>query len=233
MLFLLVALLFVKKGESGEGMKLTKCLDPNTGAIARPLPLPSACKDKDPVICNAIFSPRVPDIPNNAVATNDFYVSPNCVNATVMANAEALCPSSCAVCCLTPEFNCQNSAANCNAFMLSPDLCINPNTAAAALAGCPRACGLCNRPGANGQCPDTGVVNCGQLLATGLNCSNAFMTQNCMGTCRITTCLSTTAAASACSDSRADCARLASYCNIPPYSTVMVDQCKRTCNLCR
>lgn len=68
MLFLLVALLFVKKGESGEGMKLTKCLDPNTGAIARPLPLPSACKDKDPVICNAIFSPRVPDIPNNAVA---------------------------------------------------------------------------------------------------------------------------------------------------------------------
>ncbi|VDN60922.1 unnamed protein product [Dracunculus medinensis] len=106
MLFLLIALIFVRKGESGEGVQLNKCLAP--GGVARPLPPPSACKDKDPVICSAIFSPRVPDIPLNAVATNPFRVNPNCQNVTVMANAEALCPSSCAVCCLTPEFNCQN-----------------------------------------------------------------------------------------------------------------------------
>lgn len=152
MLFLLIVLIFVRKGESGgEGVELNKCLAPG-GGVARPLPPPSACKDKDPVICSAIFSPRVPDIPNNAVAlvlfenffsstssivwiiprfcfffqhsifdlnsiclnnkiycrTNPFYVNPNCQNVTVMANAEALCPSSCAVCCLTPEFNCRN-----------------------------------------------------------------------------------------------------------------------------
>lgn len=83
-----------------------------------------------------------------------------------------------------------SAAPNCDVFMAAQDLCTNPSTAPAALAGCPRACGLCNKPGANGQCPDTGVVNCGQLLLAGLNCSNTFMMQNCMATCRITTCLS-------------------------------------------
>lgn len=57
----------MRKGESGgEGVELNKCLAPG-GGVARPLPPPSACKDKDPVICSAIFSPRVPDIPLNAV----------------------------------------------------------------------------------------------------------------------------------------------------------------------
>ncbi|VDN53484.1 unnamed protein product [Dracunculus medinensis] len=142
-LFLLV-LALVRRGESGDGVQLNKCLDPSTVPIARPLPSPSACKDKNPVICNAIFSVRSGAVVNNAVA--------------------------------------------------------------------------------NGQCPDTGQANCGQLLLAGLNCNNEFMKQNCMATCRITTCLARTTAASACSDERVDCAQLASFCNTAPYSTVLTQQ---------
>lgn len=70
MLFLLVVYIFVRRGESGEGVKLAKCLAPSNAVppIARPLPPPSACKDKDPVICSAIFSPRAPDMADNADA---------------------------------------------------------------------------------------------------------------------------------------------------------------------
>lgn len=106
-LFLLV-LALVRRGESGDGVQLNKCLDPSTVPIARPLPSPSACKDKNPVICNAIFSVRSGAVVNNAVAyvfseffpilfifpdvnyqnnevycrRNNFLVNPNCQNET-------------------------------------------------------------------------------------------------------------------------------------------------------
>ncbi|VDN53202.1 unnamed protein product [Dracunculus medinensis] len=204
MFALLFLLSILKESESG-GLALTKCLAAPAPAVARPSPPPSACQDKDPILCTAVFAP--------------------------LANAEALCPSSCAVCCLTPEFSCANvQGADCSPFTISPDLCTNPLTSATALANCPSTCGLCNRPGAGGRCPDT-ETNCAGLLPL-LTCQNAYMQQNCMGTCRITTCLSTTGAASACSDSRANCAEMASLCNTPPYSTVMAEQCRRTCRLC-
>ncbi|VDN53199.1 unnamed protein product [Dracunculus medinensis] len=233
-MFALLFLLGILKEVESGGLALTKCLAAPAPAVARPSPPPSACKDKDAVVCTAVFAPLGSDAANNANPANAYLVNANCQNATLVANAEALCPSSCAVCCLTPEFNCDNAqGADCAPFTLSPDLCTNPLTSAAALANCPKVCGLCNRPGAGGRCPDI-VTNCAALLPL-LTCQNAYMQQNCMTTCRITTCLSTTTsagAASACSDSRANCAEMASLCNTPPYSTVMAEQCRRTCRLC-
>uniref|UniRef100_A0A0N4UFZ8 ShKT domain-containing protein n=1 Tax=Dracunculus medinensis TaxID=318479 RepID=A0A0N4UFZ8_DRAME len=117
------------------------------------LPLPTACKDKDPTICTAIFAVRSGAVAPNSVATNPFLVNPNCQNVTVMVAAEALCPSSCAVCCLTPEFNCQNSTtaaagasacsdsrANC-AQMAS--FCNTPPYSAVMAQQCRRTCNLC------------------------------------------------------------------------------------------
>ncbi|VDN57354.1 unnamed protein product [Dracunculus medinensis] len=104
-----LALIFMRGGESGDGVPLTKCLAPSNvvPVIPRLLPLPTACKDKDPTICNAIFAVRSVAV-DNAVAGNAFLVNPNCQNATVLTAAEALRPSSCAICCLTPEFSRRN-----------------------------------------------------------------------------------------------------------------------------
>lgn len=77
--------------------------------------------------------------------------------------------------------------AVCTPFTTFPDLCTNAQTAPTALEKCPGTCGLCNRPGALGGCPDM-VTNCVQLLPL-LTCTNAYMQVNCMRTCNITTCI--------------------------------------------
>lgn len=71
MLVLLVAFIFVRRGESGDdGVPLTKCLAPSNAVpvVPRPLPLPTACKDKDPTICTAIFAVRSGAVAPNSVA---------------------------------------------------------------------------------------------------------------------------------------------------------------------
>ncbi|VDN50152.1 unnamed protein product [Dracunculus medinensis] len=229
--------------ESG-GVPLTECGSP---APIRPVPPPTACTDKDNVLCTAVFAPLGSDAAANANPANPFLVNPFCQNASLRANAVNLCPSSCAVCCLAPEFSCSNAAgADCTPFTTLPDLCTNPQTAPTALEKCPSTCGLCNRPGALGGCPNV-AANCAQLLPL-LTCTNAYMQANCMTTCNITTCIckcfvlsfsrflfenATTAAASSCMDTRANCAQMSSFCNISPYSTVMREQCRRTCGICR
>ncbi|VDN54136.1 unnamed protein product [Dracunculus medinensis] len=135
------------------GADITECKS-STGP-ARPVPPPSACKDKDTAICTAVFAPLGDDLANNANPAQPFKVNPYCLNASLKANAEETCPSSCAVCCLTPAFKCNNAAgADCTPFTTLPELCTNPQTAPIALERCPSTCGLCNRPGALGGCPD-------------------------------------------------------------------------------
>ncbi|VDN54138.1 unnamed protein product [Dracunculus medinensis] len=227
----LILFSLLQEVQSGVGVALTQCI-PNAPP-ARPVPPPSACRDKDPTVCTAVFAPNGADAADNADPTKDFLVNAYCLNATLKANAEEICPSSCAVCCLAPEFKCGNApGAVCTPFTTFPDLCTNAQTAPTALEKCPGTCGLCNRPGALGGCPDM-VTNCVQLLPL-LTCTNAYMQVNCMRTCNITTCISTTGAAgsSSCTDIRANCAQMSSYCNVPPYSTVMSQQCRRTCRLC-
>ncbi|VDN60437.1 unnamed protein product [Dracunculus medinensis] len=229
---LLFVCYLIRVAESGAlSADITQCRG-SAAAPFRPVPPPSACKNKDEALCIAVFNPLGSDAANNANPAMTYKVNANCLNATLSANALALCPSSCALCCMAPEFSCSNAAgADCTPFTVSPDLCTNSQTAAAALANCPNACGLCNQPGAGGRCPDA-VTNCATLLPL-LTCTNAYMQQNCMETCKITTCLSTTGGASSCSDGRANCAQMASFCNVAPYSGVMREQCRRTCGICR
>ncbi|VDN54353.1 unnamed protein product [Dracunculus medinensis] len=148
---ILILFSLLQEVQSGVGVALTQCI-PNAGP-ARPVPPPSACRDKDPTVCTAVFAPNGADAADNADPTKDFLVNAYCLNATLKANAEEICPSSCAVCCLAPEFKCGNAT--------------------------------------------TGA-----------------------------------AGSSSCTDIRANCAQMSSYCNVPPYSTVMSQQCRRTCRLC-
>ncbi|VDN54137.1 unnamed protein product [Dracunculus medinensis] len=228
MLSVFILLNLLQRVHSG-GTPITECK--SSTAPARPVPPPSACKDKDTAICTAVFAPFGADAADNADPSKPFLVNPYCLNASLKAQAEETCPSSCAVCCLTPAFKCSNAAgADCTPFTTSPDLCTNPQTAAAALERCPNTCGVCNRPGALGGCPDV-VTNCAQLLPL-LTCTNPYMQANCMTSCNITT--STTAGgSSSCMDSRANCAQMSPFCNVSPYSTVMSEQCRRTCGICR
>ncbi|VDN60436.1 unnamed protein product [Dracunculus medinensis] len=179
----------------------------NAGPMFRP---------KDETLCVAVFNPLGSDAANNANPAMTYKVNANCENATLKANALALCPSSCALCFST-------AGADCTPFTISQDLCTNSQTAAAALANCPKACGLCNRPGAGGRCPNA-VTNCATLLPIAWRHAGSQL---------VYVSSTTGGASSSCSDGRANCAQMASFCNVPPYSEVMKEQCRRTCNICR
>ncbi|VDN51319.1 unnamed protein product [Dracunculus medinensis] len=186
MLALLLILAFLHNVDS-IGVQLNRCLASSLPAVPRPWPHPSACKDKYPVICNSLFSPLPSDLTHNSIMTNPYLVNPNCQNSTLLAAAEMLCPSSCALCCLTPDYKCKNSAPSCSAFSHKPEMCTDPQTAAEALNGCPATCGLCTKPGANGVCSDTPGAPCEELKPA-LSCYNKYMRQNCMRTCKFDDC---------------------------------------------
>lgn len=57
----------VQGAESGLSANLDKCVNPaSPAAMPRPLPPPTACKNKDPTICTAVFDPIGADAADNA-----------------------------------------------------------------------------------------------------------------------------------------------------------------------
>ncbi|VDN60969.1 unnamed protein product [Dracunculus medinensis] len=85
---------------------------------------------------------------------DDYKVSENCKKYPKLA--EELCPHSCALCCKTKEYRCNNtttpialaSAVTCRDERVNcgsrPDLCVGPYAAVYANQ-CKSTCGLCNR----------------------------------------------------------------------------------------
>ncbi|VDN54033.1 unnamed protein product [Dracunculus medinensis] len=66
--------------------------------------------------------------------------------------------------------------------------CRNPTLYPIVLAKCPKTCGLCDQPGALGQCPDTSEI-CATVRGLPNVCQNPAIAQACMKSCNITTCL--------------------------------------------
>lgn len=66
-------------------------------------------------------------------------------------------------------------------------LCNHPNTTSLALAKCAQTCGLCDRPGAGGGCPDFDD-ECPSMISY-MSCNDPYMQENCMKSCRLKTCL--------------------------------------------
>ncbi|VDN54067.1 unnamed protein product [Dracunculus medinensis] len=101
--------------------------------------------------------------------------------------------------------------------------CKNPLLYPIVLARCPKTCGLCDRPGALGRCPDSHPI-CPQLRLFGNACQDSRIAQMC----------TTTASARSlvlCQDRRTNCVSYAPYCNHPRYSSVLRDVCPRTCRV--
>ncbi|VDN60584.1 unnamed protein product [Dracunculus medinensis] len=139
---------------------------------------------------------------------------------------------------IPPEY-CQdvNTNESCDRLNFAIE-CRNPLLYPIVLARCPKTCGLCDRPGALGRCPDSHPI-CPQLRLFGNACQDSRIAQMCMESCNITTCLTgdkinrtTTASASLCQDRRTNCLSYAPYCNHPRYSSVLRDVCPRTCRVC-
>uniref|UniRef100_A0A0N4UPR5 ShKT domain-containing protein n=1 Tax=Dracunculus medinensis TaxID=318479 RepID=A0A0N4UPR5_DRAME len=76
---------------------------------------------------------------------------------------------------------------NCTLFADNPALCNSPQLSAFALERCAKTCGLCDKPGSAGGCPDTNE-NC-NLLRNLHSCNDTFMQQNCQRTCGLKNCL--------------------------------------------
>ena len=122
-------------------------------------------------------------------------------------------------------------------------LCTNPTYFALMTQQCPKTCDRC-----------TAVTSCVDLInpATGASdcpsratlCNNptyfTVMTQQCPKTCGRCPSVAppTTSAAQSCVDAInpstgvSDCAKNAALCNNPTYSTVMSQQCPKTCGRC-
>lgn len=67
--------------------------------------------------------------------------------------------------------------------------CRNPILYKILLAKCPAKCGLCDKPGALGKCPDA-HDSCPVIARFPDACNNERIAQMCMKTCNISTCLS-------------------------------------------
>ncbi|VDN54815.1 unnamed protein product [Dracunculus medinensis] len=68
--------------------------------------------------------------------------------------------------------------------------CKHPSLYQIVLRRCPETCGLCDQPGALGQCPDTSPI-CHIVVGFPDACKNERIAQACMKSCNITTCLPT------------------------------------------
>lgn len=66
--------------------------------------------------------------------------------------------------------------------------CKDPALYQIALLKCPKACGLCDKPGALGQCPDTSDI-CNAVIGFQGACNIERIAQMCMKSCNLRTCL--------------------------------------------
>ncbi|VDN60848.1 unnamed protein product [Dracunculus medinensis] len=140
---------------------------------------------------------------------DDYKVAENCQKYPRLA--ENLCPSTCALCCKTLDYSCADLA---NCANITRAMCQTAGFYDALLRMCPRTCGLCRRPGADG-------------------CSHARIKELCQRSCNSLDCLSQTTAPalSVCRDERVNCRSRPDLC-VGPYAAVYANQCKFTCGLC-
>ncbi|VDN60918.1 unnamed protein product [Dracunculus medinensis] len=122
------------------------------------------------------------------------------------------------------------SVGQCDNF--TQEMCRTPALSKIALEMCPHTCGLCDKPGAGDECPDT-IDGCESLRGF---CHVDSIRNMCQRTCFSRDCLQnlTTAASqsSGCTDAHANCTLYRNLCNIGDYGSVMRRQCRRTCGHC-
>ncbi|VDN54192.1 unnamed protein product [Dracunculus medinensis] len=150
-----------------------------------------------------------------ASAEFDHYkVSENCKKYPKLA--EELCPHSCALCCKTKEYRC-NNIADCNG--ITRAMCQTPTLFEALLKMCPQTCGLCHMAGAGNRCPNT-LKEC-DILVRLAGCNDTIKAF-CQESCHSLDCLK--------------CKLLLrsqySYLCVGLYGTVYANQCRFICSFC-
>jgi len=175
--------------------------------------------------CLSVFFNTTTNVTNTAACGNP-----------VFAGLVPHCPNSCNLCAQlgfgcnnTLNYNtCQALAANCNNTAFKPFM----------LDYCPQTCALCG--GGGGVCTDN-IANCSAIAAAGL-CNNPatlnITAASCPFTCGKCPVGSSTLPGGSttpipgCADTATNCAANVAYCTNPTYLTLMMQQCKRTCNYC-
>ncbi|VDN60930.1 unnamed protein product [Dracunculus medinensis] len=109
-------------------------------------------------------------------------------------------------------------------------MCRTPYLSRIAFEFCPHTCGLCDLPGAGGECPDS-IDGCESLRGF---CQLDSIRNICQRSCFSKACLQniTISQSSGCTDAHVDCPSYRHLCDIGDYGTVMRTQCRRTCGHC-
>ncbi|VDN60587.1 unnamed protein product [Dracunculus medinensis] len=95
-----------------------------------------------------------------------YKVHENCMKAELKRLAISMCPSTCAMCCLTKQFNCSDDPASAAACTnLTVAMCNDANFQPIAIRKCPKRCGFCDRPASTTPSQRTCVdrPNCAQF----------------------------------------------------------------------
>ncbi|VDN54283.1 unnamed protein product [Dracunculus medinensis] len=104
--------------------------------------------------------------------------------------------------------------------------CRNPILYKILLAKCPAKCGLCDKPGALGKCPDA-HDSCPVIARFPDACNNERI-QKILADSTSTIAVTRPA----CADQRTNCEKYAPFCRHERYSAVLSTICPRTCGLC-
>jgi len=178
------------------------------------------CKDGNPAPAANCNQQTFGTITNDDPKTYPMVRAAACTSPN-LRNIALQCAKTCALCCETPEFNCDDdskSPVNCAA---NTAKCKDPSWADIMSQYCPKTCGLCD----SGTCSD---LNSGCNTVASL-CKNVdfidYMRTNCARTCDYCTSSSNT-----CRDIATNCAQNANLCTNATYRTLMQQQCCGTCS---